>query len=81
MTLGLRPLTALKWIGTATQVAGVFAMASHLVWPPLCYGVMLVGSSAWAAAAWAMGERSMLALNGAFTLSNVIGLWRWWAAP
>lgn len=72
-----RLLTAMKWLGTGAQVVGVFALAGRLVPPSVAFGIMLVGSLAWSVAASAMRERAMLALNLAFTLSNLIGLWRW----
>lgn len=72
-----RALTALKWFGTAAQVVGVFLLAGRLIEPWAAYIVMLAGSAAWTLAALQMREWSMMALNAAFTVSNVIGIWRW----
>lgn len=72
-------LSILKWAGTVAQIAGVFALAGRPVEPSIAFGVMLIGSSIWVAAAVAMREWSVLALNLAFTVSNVLGIWRWQA--
>lgn len=70
-------LIALKWLGTGAQVVGVFLFAGRMVPPSTAYCVMLAGSAAWILAAWRIREWSMLALNLAFTASNLLGLWRW----
>ncbi len=72
-----RLLMALRWTGTTAQIVGGFALAGRILPPETAFAIMLVGSLSWTIAAWAMREWAMLALNAAFSLCNVIGLWRW----
>lgn len=69
----------LKWIGTGLQVVGVFALAGRLAAPWLAFAVMLAGSVTWSVAAARSREWAAMALNLAFTASNVLGIWRWFA--
>jgi hypothetical protein len=73
-----RLLAALKWVGTTAQIVGVFALAGRVVPPFVAFGVMEVGSVAWLIAGGIMRDRSIIALYLAFTVSNVLGLCRWW---
>jgi hypothetical protein len=75
--MNARLLMILRWIGTTAQVVGGFALAARVISPEAAFGIMLVGSVSWSIAAWAMRQWAMLALNAAFTLANLIGLWRW----
>lgn len=72
-------LTGLKWVGTGTQVSGVFLLSGRAAEPPVAFAVMLLGSAAWVVAAVSMREWSVVALNAAFTVSNVLGVYRWTA--
>lgn len=72
-----RALPVLKWFGTAAQIAGALALASHLIDPVAAYGVMASGSLCWIIAGAAMKEMSLVALNLAFTAINLIGIVRW----
>lgn len=69
----------LKWIGTGLQVVGVFMLSSRLSAPWPAFAVMLAGSVAWSVAAARGREWAAMALNLAFTVSNVVGIWRWFA--
>lgn len=70
-------IDAWKWIGTIAQVVGVFLLSTKFCEPVGAFGVMLIGSAAWVVAATLAREWSALTLNAAFTLSNIIGIWRW----
>lgn len=72
-----RALPVLKWFGTGAQIAGALALASHVIDPVAAYGVMASGSVCWIIAGAAMKEASLIALNLAFTLINVVGIVRW----
>ena len=72
-----RLLTTLKWIGTVAQIVGGFAIAARVLPPAIAFEIMLVGSLSWTVAAWSMRQWAMMALNAAFTLFNLIGIWRW----
>lgn len=70
-------LSRLKWGATVAQIVGVFTLSSRVAPAELAFAIMLLGSGAWVVVAWAMAEWSMVALNLAFTASNLLGLWRW----
>lgn len=70
---------ALEWACTATQVVGVFALSTRAAPPPVAFAIMGLGSVGWAALAGVAREWPLLTLNLMFTLSNGVGLARWWA--
>lgn len=72
-------LTRLKWIGTAAQIAGVFMLSGRLGAPWRAFVVMLAGSLIWSLAAARTRDWAAMALNLAFTLSNLLGIYRWLA--
>lgn len=67
----------MRWAATAFQIVGVFALSSRLVPPVAAFCVMSAGSVLWLSCAWHGKEWPAVALNAAFTLSNVVGIWRW----
>lgn len=72
-----RRRTPAAWIGTGLQILGVFLLALQVLPVPACYLVMLCGSLTWSAIAWSRHDWPQLTLQGAFTLSNVLGLLVW----
>jgi hypothetical protein len=70
-------VTYLKWFGTAVQIVGVFALAGRVVEPVAAFAIMMLGSLAWLAVGVRTREGSIIALNLAFTTSNVVGIARW----
>lgn len=70
-------MNRLSIFGTTAQVIGVFALSSRVVPLPSAFGVMLAGSLAWLWIGYHRQDWSLVALNSAFTLSNVIGICRW----
>lgn len=67
----------IKWAATGAQAAGVFMMASRLASPAASFVVMLVGSVGWSVGAWMVRDWAAVALNCAFTASNLLGLRQW----
>lgn len=67
----------LKWIGTATGVAGALLVAINI--PQSGYGFLLflISSTSWFVAAYRMREISLMILQAVFTVINLIGVWRW----
>ena len=67
----------LKWIGTATGVAGALLVAINI--PQSGYGFLLflISSTSWFIAACRMREISLMILQAVFTVINLVGVWRW----
>ncbi|MEO5349780.1 MAG: hypothetical protein H7836_09050 [Magnetococcus sp. YQC-3] len=67
----------LKWIGTATGVAGALLVAINI--PQSGYGFLLflISSTSWFIAALRMRELSLMILQAVFTVINLVGVWRW----
>jgi hypothetical protein len=70
-------LTAAKWIGTATGVAGAILVALNLGTVAYGFALFLVSSVLWCAIGLIQREPSLVVLQGVFTVINVLGLWRW----
>jgi len=72
-------MKAAEWIGTICQVGGVFSLSSREVAPPLAFAIMLVGSSTWTGVAVIRRDWPLVALNVAFSASNILGVYQWLA--
>lgn len=66
-----------KWVGTAAGIAGAVLIALNLGLVVLGFGLFLVSSLLWAAVGWVQREPSLTLLQSAFTVINVMGIWRW----
>ncbi len=73
-------LSAFKWIGTATGVCGATLIALNIGGVGYGFALFLMSSLLWATVGWIQRERSLLVLQIAFTIINVLGLWRWTVA-
>lgn len=67
------------WAGTASQCAGVALLAAHVEASPYAYVPMLAGSALWTAVALTRRDGALIALQGFFFATNLIGIWRWLA--
>ena len=70
-------LAAAKWIGTATGVAGAILVALNLGIVVYGFALFLVSSVLWCGIGLIQREPSLVVLQGAFTVVNVLGLWGW----
>lgn len=70
-------LTLLKWIGTAGGVTGAILLALNIDVSGWGFVAFLVGSGGWMAAGLIQRETSLWLLNLVFTITNVIGIYRW----
>ena len=70
-------LTPAKWIGTATGIAGAVLIALNLGVVAYGFGLFLASSLLWAWVGWMHRETSLVVLQSAFTIINVVGLLRW----
>lgn len=77
MTMGWPLLTSLKWLGTASGIAGALWIALNLPSSGSGFALFLLSSTSWGTAAVLMGEASLVLLQAVFTAINVLGIWRW----
>ena len=70
----LRPA---KWIGTATGVAGAVLIALNIGAVAAGFGLFLASSLLWSVVGWVHREPSLVVLQGAFTVINLLGIYRW----
>lgn len=78
--MGELDLTAcLRWLGTATGIAGAVIVSLRLSSrvTGLGFCVFLVSSTAWVAAGLLAGTYSLVTQNGALTVINLLGIYRW----
>ena len=67
----------LKWLGTATGIAGATVIALNLPISGWGFVLFLVSSVSWTVAGLRMRERSLAFLQAAFTAINLLGIYRW----
>lgn len=70
-------LTAAKWIGTAAGIAGAALIALNLGVVAYGFSLFLISSTLWSIVGYAQREASLLFLQSAFTVINVLGIYRW----
>lgn len=73
-------LRAAKWIGTAAGVSGAALISLNLGVVGYGFILFLISSLLWGAVGLAQREPSLTVLQGAFTLINVLGIFRWMVA-
>ena len=74
---GTAPFTALKWFGTLTGVIGALVLALNI---PSVAGAgffSVFRRRAGAIAGAVMRDYSLVVLQSAFLIVDVIGIWRW----
>ena len=70
-------MAVLKWIGTATGIAGATVIALNLPFSGWGFVLFLISSVSWTIAGLRMRENSLVVLQGAFTAINLLGIYRW----
>jgi nicotinamide riboside transporter PnuC len=70
-------LTAAKWIGTGAGVSGAIMIALNLGLVIYGFGLFLISSLLWSAVGWVQRETSLVVLQAAFAIIDVIGIYRW----
>jgi len=69
-------LSPAKWIGTAAGVAGAVFIALNLGIVAYGFGLFLVSSLLWSWVGWMHREASLVLLQSAFMVINLLGLYR-----
>jgi len=70
-------LQAVKWIGTAAGVSGATLIALNVGMVGYGFSLFLISSLLWGTIGFVQRELSLVVLQVAFTVINVIGIWRW----
>jgi nicotinamide riboside transporter PnuC len=66
-----------QWIGTRAGVSGAIMIALNLGLVIYGFGLFLISSLLWSVVGWLQREMSLLVLQGAFTIINIVGIYRW----
>lgn len=64
---------AISWVGTAASIAGSFTLA--LKFALLGYSFFLIGAASWLIVGLRKRDGALVALNSAFMLANLIGIY------
>lgn len=70
----------LQYIGAATGILGALLIALNISVSRFGYVSYLVSNVAWLAYAWMNSVHGLLAMQGVFFLTTLIGLWSWFPA-
>lgn len=66
-----------KWTGTGAGVAGAALIALNVGTVGVGFMLFLVSSVLWIVVGWLHREPSLVVLQAAFTVINVLGIYRW----
>lgn len=70
-------LSNAKWVGAAAGVSGAILVALNLGLVVYEFGLFLISSLLWSGVGWLQREMSLVVLQGAFTVINIVGIYRW----
>ena len=70
-------VSAAKWIGTVTGVAGAMVIALNFGFVIYGFYLYLISSTLWSVVGWMQREPSLFVLQRAFTAINILGIYRW----
>jgi hypothetical protein len=77
LTPGTPAFAAVKWIGTFTGVLGALMLALNIPLSGWGWVLFLISSLAWTLAGAVMKDMSLVVLQFAFVVVDLIGVWRW----
>jgi len=77
LTPGTPAFAALKWVGTTTGVLGALILALNIPLSGWGWTLFLVSSLTWTLAGAVMRDLSLVVLQFAFVVVDLIGVWRW----
>lgn len=73
-------LSAVEIFAAGTGIVGALCMAV-MADPALAFGLFLVSNLGWIAFARRREHWGLLAQQGLFLLTSLLGLWNWWLGP
>jgi len=77
LTPGTRAFAALRWIGTTTGVVGALVLALNIPVSGWGWVLFTISSISWTIAGLVLKDMSLVVLQAAFVVVDVIGVWRW----
>jgi len=72
-----RLLSVMKWVGTVAGIGGALIIAMNIGVVAHGFMLFLVSSVLWGLVAWAQREVSLLVMQGAATVINMLGIIKW----
>jgi membrane protein implicated in regulation of membrane protease activity len=66
-----------SWMGTAFGIAGALLVALNVPISGWGFVLFLVSSLSWLTVALSRSDRPLALINAAFTLCNLLGIYRW----
>ena len=70
-------MKALKHIGEIGGIVGALMVATNTPLSGYGFIFLVVSSVAWSIAAWQMKEYGLMRMSLAFTVVNIVGIYRW----
>ena len=70
-------LSGAKWFASACGVVGAIMIALNLGLVIYGFGLFLISSLLWSVIGWLQRDTSLVVLQGAFTIINIVGIYRW----
>ena len=70
-------LEAVEWTGSVAGALGALLIALNLPISGYGFVIFLLSSTSWLVAGMATGNRRLVLMNVAFTLVNLVGIYRW----
>ena len=77
LTPGTRAFAALRWIGTITGVFGAFVLALNIPVSGWGWVLFTISSMSWTVAGLVLKDMSLVVLQAAFVVVDMLGVWRW----
>ena len=70
-------MTALKWTGTTTGLAGAIWVALNIASSGWGFVLFAISAISWTLAGWIMREPSLVLLQFGFFAVDILGIYRW----
>ena len=70
-------MTALKWTGTGTGIAGAIWVALNIATSGWGFVLFAISAALWTMAGWFMREPSLVVLQFTFFAIDILGIYRW----
>lgn len=70
-------MTALKWVGTSTGIAGAIWVALNIATSGWGFVLFAISATSWTIAGWIMREPSLVLLQFGFFVVDILGIYRW----
>lgn len=72
---------ALQWLGCATGASGALLLATKTKYSGYGFILFLISNLFWTAYGFAIHAPGLIVMQGIFTITSVIGIYRWLIKP